>query len=71
MGNTVTVESIHYSKFESQAIQAAAAGTGPDILNIYTDQLKQHIAGGTIQPMTEYAEEFIPELEGIAIMQMI
>ena len=64
MGNTVTVESIHYSKFESQAIQAAAPGTGPDILNIYTDQLKQHIAGGTIQPMTEYAEEFIPELEG-------
>ena len=29
MGNTVTVESIHYSKLESQAIQAAAAKTGP------------------------------------------
>lgn len=64
MGNTVTVESIHYSKFESQAIQAAAAGTGPDILNIYTDMLKQHIAGGTVQPMTSMAEDFIPTLEG-------
>lgn len=64
MGNTVTVESIHYSKFESQAIQAAAAGTGPDIINIYTDMLKQHIAGKTVQPMTKYAEELIPAMEG-------
>ncbi|MGI6622328.1 MAG: ABC transporter substrate-binding protein [Acetivibrionales bacterium] len=58
-GNKVTVESIHWSKIESQAIQAAAAGTGPDIINIYTDMLKQHIAGGTVQPMTKLAEEFI------------
>lgn len=64
MGNTVTVESIHYSKFESQAIQAAAAQTGPDIINVYTDMLKQHIAGGTIQPMTEMAEEYIPAIDG-------
>ncbi len=64
MKNTVKVESIHYSKFEAQAIQAAAAGTGPDIINVYTDMLKQHIAGGTIQPMTKYAQEFIPTLEG-------
>ncbi len=58
-GNTVTVESINYSKFESQCIQAAAAGTGPDILNIYTDMLQQHIAGGTVQPMTSMAKDFI------------
>lgn len=64
MGNHVTVESIHWSKFESQAIQAAAAGTGPDIINIYTDQLKQHIAGGTVQPITDMAEEFIDTLDG-------
>lgn len=64
MGNHVTVESIHWSKFESQAIQAAAAGTGPDIINIYTDQLKQHIAGGTVQPITEMAAEFISTLDG-------
>lgn len=64
MGNTVKVESINYSKFESQAIQAAAAGTGPDIINVYSDMLKQHIAGGTIQPMTKYAEEWLPSMEG-------
>lgn len=64
MGNHVTVESIHYSKIESQAIQAAAAGTGPDIINIYTDMLKQHIAGGTVQPMTQLAEPFIKDLPG-------
>ncbi len=58
-GNKVTVESINYSKFESQAIQAAAAGTGPDIINIYTDMLKKHISGGTVQPMTAMATDFI------------
>lgn len=61
-GNTVTVESIHWSRFEAQAIQAAAAKTGPDIINMYSDQLKQHIAGGTVQPMTSFAEAFIAEM---------
>lgn len=36
-GNTVTVESFNYSVFESQAIQAAAAGKGPDIINCFSD----------------------------------
>jgi ABC-type glycerol-3-phosphate transport system substrate-binding protein len=58
-GNTVTVESIHWSRFEAQAIQAAAAKSGPDIINMYSDQLKQHIAGGTVQSMTTYAEDFL------------
>ena len=61
-GNTVTVESFNYSEFESQAIQAAAAGKGPDIINCFSDQLKQHIEAGTVQPMTEYAKEFITEM---------
>jgi ABC-type glycerol-3-phosphate transport system substrate-binding protein len=61
-GNKVTVESIHWSRFESQAIQAAAANTGPDIINIYSDMLRQHIAGGTVQPMTKYAEPFISSM---------
>jgi ABC-type glycerol-3-phosphate transport system substrate-binding protein len=61
-GNRVTVESIHWSRFESQAIQAAAANSGPDIINIYSDQLRQHIAGGTVQPMTKYAEPFIASM---------
>lgn len=64
MGNTVTVESHHWSTFEADAIQAAAAGTGPDIINMYTDMIKQHIAGGTVQPMTAYAQEFIPTMDG-------
>ena len=61
-GNTVTVESIHWSKFEAQAIQAAAAKSGPDIINVYSDMVNQHIAGGTIQPITKYAEGFITEM---------
>ena len=42
-GNTVTVESFNYAVFEQQAIQAAAAGTGPDIINCFSDQLMTHI----------------------------
>lgn len=61
-GNTVTVESFNYSEFESQAIQAAAAGKGPDIINCFSDQLKQHIEAGTVQPMTQYAKDFIDEM---------
>ncbi len=61
-GNTVTVESFNYSEFEAQAIQAAAAGTGPDIINCFSDQLKQHIDAKTVQPMTAYAADFIDEM---------
>ena len=61
-GNTVTVESFNYSEFEAQAIQAAAAGTGPDIINCFSDQLKQHIDAKTVQPMTAYAGDFIDEM---------
>lgn len=61
-GNKVTVESINWSKFEAQAIQAASANTGPDIINCYSDQLRQHIEGGTIQPMTALAEKFIKSM---------
>lgn len=61
-GNTVTVESFNYSEFEQQAIQAAAAGTGPDIINCFSDQLMQHIDAKTVQPMTAYAADFIEEM---------
>lgn len=61
-GNTVTVESFNYSEFEAQSIQAAAAGTGPDIINCFSDQLKQHIDAKTVQPMTAYAADFIQEM---------
>lgn len=58
-GNTVTVQSIHWSQYESQVIQATAAGNGPDIVNAFSDQLQQHIEAGTVQPMTQYAKDFI------------
>lgn len=61
-GNKVTVESFNYAQFEQQAIQAAAAGTGPDIINCFSDQLKTHINAGTVQPMTTYATGFIDEM---------
>ncbi len=60
-GNTVTVQSIHWSQYESQVIQATAAGNGPDIVNAFSDQLMQHIDAGTIQPMTQFATSFIEE----------
>lgn len=60
-GNTVTVESIHWSQYESQLIQKTAAGNGPDIVNAFSDQLMQHIDAGTIQPMTQFATQFIAE----------
>lgn len=53
-GNTVKVESIHWSKFEAQAIQASSAKFGPDIINCYSDQVQKHIAGGTIQAMSQF-----------------
>ena len=61
-GNTVTVESFNYAVFEQQAIQAAAAQTGPDIINCFSDQLMTHIEAGTVQPMTAYAPAFIDEM---------
>ncbi|WP_320127621.1 sugar ABC transporter substrate-binding protein [uncultured Sphaerochaeta sp.] len=61
-GNKVEVESIHWSKFESQVIQAAASGTGPDIINAFSDQLRLHIGAGTVQPMTDFAIPFIASM---------
>jgi len=60
----VKVESIHYSKIDSQVIQAVSAGGGPDILNVYTDMLNLHVDAKTIQPMTKYAEQWIREAGG-------
>ena len=61
-GHTVVVESMNWDKIETAAIQAAAAGTGPDIINFFSDYLMTHIAAGTIQPMTQFAPAFIDEM---------
>lgn len=61
-GYQVVVESMNWDKIETAAIQAAAAKTGPDIINFFSDYLMTHIEGGTVQPMTSYAEEFIASM---------
>lgn len=61
-GYKINVESMNWSKIETAAIQAAAAGTGPDIINFFSDYLMTHIAAETIQPMTKYAKPFIEEM---------
>lgn len=57
----VTVTSINYAKIDAQVIQATAAGVGPDIVNIYTDQLPEHVAAGTIQSMDQYARPWLAQ----------
>lgn len=47
----VKVESINFARIDNVVIQSTAAGQGPDILNVYTDQLPMHVAAKTIQPL--------------------
>lgn len=55
-GTTVTVRSINYAKIDAEVIKATSSGQGPDLLNVYSNQLPMHVAAQTVQPMTEYAE---------------
>ncbi len=50
----VKVESINFARIDNVVIQSTAAGQGPDILNVYTDQLPLHVAAGTVQPLDAY-----------------
>lgn len=47
----VSVESINFARFDNVVIQATAAGQGPDMLNVYTDQLPMHVAAATVAPL--------------------
>ena len=47
----VKVESINFARIDNVVIQSTAAGQGPDILNVYTDQLPMHVAAKTIAPL--------------------
>ncbi len=49
----VVVESIPFARIDNNAIQSTAAGQGPDILNVYSDQLSMHVAARTIQPIDD------------------
>ena len=50
----VKVESINFARIDNVVIQSTAAGQGPDILNVYTDQLPMHVAAKTVQPLDTY-----------------
>lgn len=60
-GVTVTVRSINYAKIDAEVIKATASGQGPDILNVYSNQLPTHVAAKTVQPMTQYAQPQLDE----------
>lgn len=49
----VQVESINFARIDNVAIQSTAAGQGPDVLNIYTDQLAMHVAAKTVRPLDD------------------
>ncbi|BDI22097.1 extracellular solute-binding protein [Herbiconiux sp. L3-i23] len=61
-GITVTVRSINYAKIDAEVIKATASNNGPDLINIYSNQLPTHVAAKTVQPMTEYAQPLLDEL---------
>lgn len=55
----VEVTSINYAKIDGEVIRAAATGGGPDIVNVYTAQLAQHVQAGTIQPLDDHAGDWL------------
>lgn len=61
-GVTVTVNSINFAKIDAEVIRATASGGGPDIINIYSNQLPTHVDAGTIQPLGDYAQPFLDEI---------
>jgi ABC-type glycerol-3-phosphate transport system substrate-binding protein len=58
----VTVESIPFARIDNNAIQSTAAGQGPDILNVYSDQLSMHVAAKTLQPIDDLVAK-LPDSE--------
>ena len=60
-GVTVSVRSINYAKIDAEVIKATASGEGPDLLNVYSNQLPMHVAAGTVQPITEFAQPVLDE----------
>ena len=60
----VTVTSMNYAKIDGEVIRAANTGGGPDIVNIYTPQLAQHVEGGSIQAIDKYATDWLSKAGG-------
>lgn len=55
-GPEVKVRSINYAKIDAEVVKASSSGSGPDILNVYSNQLPTHVAAQTVQPITKYAK---------------
>lgn len=62
-GAKMTVVSVNWADLHTQFTQAAAAGNAPDVVCAFSTNLDQYIAAGGLQPMTEYAKEWISETE--------
>lgn len=60
----VKVETIHWGKIGSLAIQAEAAGGGPDVIQIFSNQLAQHVKAKSIAPLTPYVDEWVKTNNG-------
>lgn len=58
----VTVRHFNFQVVDNEVIRATAAGTGPDIVNIFTAQLPLHVESGTIQPIGPYARAYLDEV---------
>jgi ABC-type glycerol-3-phosphate transport system substrate-binding protein len=54
----IKTETIHWGKIDGLAIQAAAAGGGPDVLNVYSVQLTKHVNAKTVAPLNVYSEKW-------------
>lgn len=66
----VKTESIHWGKIDGLAIQAAAAGGGPDVLNLYSVQLTKHVNAKVVAPMSVYLESWYAKNKGDYIVPL-
>lgn len=55
----VEVSSINFAKIDGEVIRAAATGGGPDIVNVYSVQLAQHVEAGSVQPITKQVKPWL------------
>lgn len=58
----VEVRSINYATIDSEVIKATASGTGPDIVNVYSNQLATHVDAGTVLPITKYVKPWLKKV---------
>lgn len=57
----VKVETVHWGKISSLVIQASAAGGGPDVVQIFSNHITQHVKAKTIVPLNPYMRKWAEE----------